>query len=453
MPRFRPALFALLALTVPAALASGRLAPETNWPSFRGVAASGVAEGFATPTEWNVEDKKNLKWKTPIPGLGHSSPVIWGDRIFVTTAISGKPDAGLKVGLYGDIAPVQDDTPHQFEVYCVNKKSGKVEWKQTAITGVPKVKRHTKATHANSTMATDGKVVLAFFGSEGLYCYDLKGKPLWKKDFGVLDSGYFQAPSAQWGFASSPVIVGNKVIVQCDVQKDSFVAALDVRTGKEIWRTPRADVPTWSTPAVWTEGGRSQIVVNGWKHIGGYDLETGKELWKLVGGGDIPVPTPVIGKGLIFITNAHGRFSPIYAIKPTATGDITPAADATTSAGVAWSVRRGGAYMQTPLVYGDYLYVCRDNGVLSCYDAATGKAVYDERLGTGRTGFTASAVAADGKLYYTSEEGDIYVLKAGPQFEVVGVNPMGEICMATPAISQGVLYFRTQGHLVAVGKN
>jgi outer membrane protein assembly factor BamB len=423
---------------------------ETNWPSFRGINASGIAEGFPTPTAWNVDEKKNVLWKTPIPGLGHSSPVIWGDRVYVTTAISGATNPELKVGLYGDIKPVIDDTPHKFKIYCLDRKTGKILWEQTPYEGVPKIMRHTKATHANSTIATDGKNVVAFFGSEGLYCYDMAGKLRWKKDFGVLDSGFFMAKDAQWGFASSPVIFGNKVLVQCDVQKGSFVAALDIADGKEIWRTPRRDVPTWSTPTVVQDGERAQLIVNGWKHIGGYDIETGKETWWMEGGGDIPVPTPVVANGLIYITNAHGRMSPIYAVKTTAKGDISLASDATTNEHIAWSQAREGAYMQTPLVYGDYLYVCRDNGILSCYEAKTGKRLYQERLGTGRTGFTASSVAADGKLYLTSEYGDIYVVKTGPMFELLSTNTMGEVCMATPAISSGVLFFRTQGHVVAI---
>ena len=178
---------------------------------------------------------------------------------------------------------------------------------------------------------------------------------------------------------------------------------------------------------------------------------SGKELWTLQGGGDIPVPTPVIGKGLIFITNAHGTMAPIYAIRPDASADISLSEGASSNAGIAWSKRRGGGYMQTPLVYGDYLYVCRDNGILVCYEATTGKEVYNERLGTGRTGFTASAVAGDGKLFFTSEEGDIYVVKAGAKFEILAKNEMGEVCMATPAISEGVLFFHTQGHIVAIG--
>lgn len=428
-------------------------AKTENWPQFRGVGASGIGDGKPLPVQWNAEKKEGVLWKTAIPGLGHCSPIVWGDKVFVTTAVSGKENPELKVGLYGDIAPVSDSTVHQWKIYCVNKSTGKILWEKVAVKGVPKIARHTKATHASSTMATDGKHVVAFFGSEGLYCYDMAGKLLWKKTFGLLDSGYYMVPSAQWGFASSPVIYKNRVIIQCDVQTNGFLASLDADTGNEIWRTPRKDVPTWGTPSVVEVGGRPQIIVNGWKHIGGYDLPTGKEIWRMTGGGDIPVPTPVYGNGLLFITNAHGSMSPIYAIKPEAAGgDITLKGQATSSTSIAWFTPREGAYMQTPLVYGDYLYVCRDWGVVGCYEAKTGKRLYNERLGTGRSGFTASAVAGDGKLYFTSEDGDIYVVQAGAQFKLLATNTMGEVCMATPAISNGVLFFHTRDHLVAVGK-
>ncbi len=423
-----------------------------NWPAFRGQNASGIADGFPTPTAWDIPKGQNLFWKTAIPGLGHCSPIVWGDRIFVATAISGQKEPKLKVGLYGDIAPVTDESVHQWKVYCLNKQTGKIVWEQTAHSGVPKIKRHTKATHANSTLATDGSHVVALFGSEGMYCYDLKGKLLWSKDLGVLDSGYYMAPDAQWEFGSSPVIYGNKVLVQCDVQKGSFVAAFDVKDGHNIWRTPRTDVPTWGTPTVVTDGGRTQVVVNGYKHIGGYDLNTGKELWMLKGGGDIPVPTPIAANGLIYIQNAHGMMAPIYAIKTTASGDISLKQDETSNTGVAWSTKRGGGYMQTPLVVGDYYYTCQVNGILSCYEAKSGKSIYSERLGTGRTGFTSSPVAANGNIYVASEEGDVYVVKAGPEFKVAATNPLGEVCMATPAISAGKLIFRTQDHLVAIGE-
>jgi outer membrane protein assembly factor BamB len=341
---------------------------------------------------------------------------------------------------------------HEWKVLCFDARSGKRLWEQTAHQGVPKVKRHTKATQANTTLATDGEHLVALFGAEGMYAYTMQGKLLWKKDLGVLDAGFFRVPDAQWGYSSSPIIHDGRIIVQADVQKDAFLAAFDVKTGREVWRTPRTDVPTFGTPAVYTHNGRKHIALNGWKHIGGYDFETGKEVWKLTGGGDIPTPTPIVAHDLIYITNAHGTKSPVYAVKLSASGDITPPGEATQNDHIAWSVPRDGAYMQTPIVYGEYLYVCKDNGVLNVFNAKTGERAYQQRLGDGKTGFTASAVAADGKLYYSSEEGDVYVIKAGATFEELAKNALGEITMATPAISKGVIFFRTQSHLIAIGK-
>lgn len=421
--------------------------PYVHWPSFRGPRACGVAEGFTTVMEWDVESGENVRWRVPIAGLAHSSPVIWGDRIYLTSAVKEGQPAELKVGLYGNIAPVQDDSEHEFRVLCIDKRTGEVLWDQLAWKGVPEIKRHPKGSHAAPSPATDGKHVVAFFGSEGLYCYTVDGELLWKKDFGTLDAGYYIVPGAQWGFCSSPVIHDGRVVVQVDVQGDSFVASLDVRSGEEQWRTARDEVPTWGTPSIDVREGRSQVVLNGWKHIGGYDLATGAELWKLVGGGDIPVPTPIIAQDLIFITNAHGRMAPIYAIDPMAEGEISMGHEA-----MGWSTRNQGNYMQTPLVYDDLLYLCSDAGILTCREAATGETLYRERLGSGTSGFSASVVAADGKLYVTSEEGEIFVVPASGFYEIIGQSHLGEECMATPAISEGVIYWRTRGHLVAVGK-
>src|SRR5688500_4865868 len=321
-----------LAFTVPAAAlvagitctgAATAPRPGVDWPQFRGISAGGVAEGFSLPTTWDTTKDTNVAWKTPVPGLGLSSPVVWGDEVFISTSISGQKDAGLKVGLYGNVEPVQDDTEHEWRVYALDKKSGKIKWEKSVLKAVPKIKRHTKASHANSTLATDGERLIAFFGSEGLYAYDLKGKLLWKKDLGVLDAGWFTAPQKQWETGSSPVLYDGKVIIQADVQKDSFLAVFDARTGKEIWRVARSDVPTWGSPTIAQVNGQTQILVNGFRHAGAYDFKTGKEIWKLSANGDIPVPTPVVSDGLIFITNAHGPMSPVYAIKATATGDIT----------------------------------------------------------------------------------------------------------------------------------
>jgi len=421
-----------------------------RWPMFRGPGASGVADGAAPPITWNVESGENVLWKSKVAGLGHASPIVWDDRVFVVSAISGRDDAALRVGLYGDIWPVEDDTAHRWMLYCFDRPTGNLRWEKVIVEGVPKIKRHTKATHANATPATDGKHVVVMLGSEGLHCFSIDGEPVWRKDFGVLDSGYYVVPPAQWGFASSPVIAGDRVIVQCDVQKDSFIAALALADGKELWRTPRDEVPTWSTPTVHVDGERAQIIVNGYKHIGGYDLNSGAELWKMRGGGDIPVPTPVIGHGNVFIANAHGMAAPLYAVRLDAAGDISLTGEERANAGIAWAEMNNRAYMQTPLVLGDQIYSCTDNGILSCYDARTGNRVYRNRLGSGQSGFTASPVASREHLYFTSEDGDVYVVQAGAEFNVVAQNSMGEVCMATPAISDGMLIVRTQGHLVAI---
>ncbi|HEY7818920.1 MAG TPA: PQQ-binding-like beta-propeller repeat protein, partial [Vicinamibacteria bacterium] len=386
-----------------------------NWPQFRGPRASGIAEGPDTPVEWNVGNGRNVLFRVPVEGLGHSSPVVWGEQVFGTTAVSRSGDDRLRVGLYGDIEPVEGEGTQSFRVLSFDKRTGKLLWERTAREGVPRIQRHPKSTHANPTPATDGKHLVAFFGSEGLYGYDLSGNLLWKRDFGVLKAGFWEAPEAEWGFASSPVIHDGKVLIQADVLEGSFLEALSVEDGRTLWKVPRADVPTWSTPGVYRGPRGDAVVVNGWKHIGAYDLATGREIWKMAGGGDIPVPTPVIGGGIIFITNAHGPGSPIYAVPTTAEGDLSPGE-------LSWSIESGGAYMQTPLVHGEILYSCRDNGVLSAFEAKTGKLLYRERLGKGETGFSASPVAAGDKLYFTSEEGDVYVVRAGSKLDIAAVN-------------------------------
>jgi len=441
---------AILLLTFAAAL------PAEHWPAFRGTAAQGASPGPLAST-WNADSTagptRNIRFRVPVPGLAHSSPIIWGDRIFLTSAVSESGNAPLKVGLYGAGDPADDNGRQNWVVLALDKRTGKTLWQQTAQSSTPLTKRHTKATHANSTPATDGKRLIAYFGSQGVYAYSLDGKLLWSKDLGAFDIGP-QGYDLQWGTASSPVLYQDKVILQCDQKKGSFLVVLDAATGKELWRVSRDGVShhSWSTPAVIAAAGRTQIVTNGWPYIASYDLTTGKELWRLKSLGDIVVPTPVLAHGLIFITNAHGGPAPLYAVKPDATGDITPAANSTTSPGLAWMEPRNGAYMQTPLILGDLLYSCSDRGVLKVYDARTGKLQYTQRLGGGTTGFTSSPIAAGGKVYFASEEGEVYVIRAGPQFELLGKNLLGEIAMATPAASDGVLYYRTRGHLVAIAE-
>ena len=435
----------------PATELTGTVAKPLNWPQFRGPGATGVADGQLPPTGFDVPRGKNVRWKTPIPGLGHSCPVIWEDHVYLTTAVSGDPKAGIKPGQYGDVASVEDKSPHKWFVICLDKKTGNVLWQKEACAGVPKVKRHLKGTHANPTVATDGKHVVASFGAEGLYCYDADGTLLWKRDLGKLDSGWFYDPDYQWGFGSSPVIFEDRTIVQCDAGKNSFIAAYALGDGKPVWQTAREEVPSWGTPTVIAGPQRTEVVTNATRFARGYDAKTGSELWRLGKNSEITVPTPFLGGGLIWIASGYSPVQPIYAVRPGAMGDISLKDKETKNESIAWSKLKGGPYMPTPIVYGDHLYCCANSGLLTCYEAATGKQVYSERLG-GAGGFTASPVAADGRLYFTGEESGVRVVKAGPKFELLAINPVGETCLATPAISDGLLFVRTEHHLIALGR-
>ncbi len=430
-------------------LASTTLAAQ-QWPSFRGANAAGVADGTPTPTTWNATTGENLLWKTPVAGVAVSSPIVWGDRVFVSTAVGSDPKAGIRTGLYGDVEPVDDKSPHTWRLVALDRKSGKVIWDQVAHRGIPKTKRHPKSSQASATPVTDGRRVIVSFGSEGLYAFDFSGKLLWKRDLGVLNSGWFFDPDYEWGLGSSPIIWRNLVIVQCDIQKNSFIAAFDVASGEPVWRTPREEIPSWSTPAIYEANGRAELVTQATTFSRGYDPATGKELWRLSGNSEIAIPTPIIAPNLIIVTNGYRGVQPIYAIKPGSTGDLTLKGEATTSDAIAWSTKRGGPYIPTPVLYRDQLYVLQNNGVIATYDVKSGQRIYQERLGSGGS-FSASPVAADGKVYFTSEDGEVFVVKAGPTYELLATNTVGEVLMASPAISEGVLFFRGLKHVFAVG--
>ncbi|WP_167604685.1 PQQ-binding-like beta-propeller repeat protein [Maribellus sediminis] len=423
--------------------------PQRQWSMYRGTYASGILDEANLPQNWDIETGENVAWVTEIPGLGHSCPIVWGDNVFVTTAVSQVDSGAIKTGIYGSIGSVPDTSVHQWKVYCLDKKSGKMNWEQTACTGVPEQKRHPMSSHANCTPATNGDYVVAFFGSEGLYCYDMKGQLQWKKDFGVLKSNFFLVPDAEWEFSSSPLIHKNVVIIQCDVHENSFVAAFDLKTGKELWKQERDEYPGWCTPNIYSDGSRDIVAVNGYKHRGGYDFETGEEVWRMSGGGDIPIPTPIVGNDLVYFNSAHGKISPILAIDKSAEGDLTLAEDETSNEHVKWALLRGGAYMGTMLLYGDYLYNARWNGRLSCYNALTGEEVYSEKVGHGNS-YTSSPVAADGVIYIVDNDGVVYSVKAGPEYKLLSENNLNEVCMSTPAITDSYLLFRTSRHLIAV---
>jgi len=422
-----------------------------NWPSFRGPSASGVAEGKEpTAVKWNASTGENILWKTPLAGVAVSSPIVWGDRVFVSTAVSSDPSSGIRTGLYGDVEPAKDVSKHSWKLVALDRRTGKVLWERVAHEGIPKTKRHPKSSQATATPVTDGRHVIVSFGSEGLYAYDIDGKLLWTKDLGVLNAGWFYDPDYEWGVGSSPIIWKNLVIVQCDIQKNSFIAAFDVTTGQPAWRTAREEIPSWSTPAIFEHDGRAELVTQATTFIRGYNPESGKELWRLGGNSEITIPTPIVGPGVIIVTNGYRGVQPIFAIKPGASGDITLKGDATTNEFIAWSTNRGGPYIPTPVIYGDLLYVLAINGVLAAYDVKTGQRVYQERVAGGGS-FSASPVAADGKLYLTSEDGDIFVVRAGPKYELLATNPMSQVIMATPAIANGVIFIRGLKDVFAIG--
>jgi len=428
-----------------------------DWPSFRGPGACGVSEGGPAPERWDVETGESVLWRVSIPGLANSSPVVFGDRIFLTTAVS-EDDPEYWIGRrrreysdepYAGIRSVPEEGAHQFQVLCLSKRTGELLWARTAVEAAPRFKRHPKGTHANPTPATDGEHLVTYFGTEGLYCHDLDGELLWKVDLGDLQAGFYKVPEAEWGIGSSPILYGGCVVVLCDVLGLSFLAAFDVRTGAELWRVPRDDVPTWGSPTVDVRDGRTQLVVSGHRRTAGYDFETGEELWWLSGGGDIPVPTPIVACDTVVVTSAHGRWSPIWAIRGTAAGALEPSRTGNDS--MAWSWPQRGSAIATPLLYGSELYLCSDLGVISCFDLATGALRYRQRL-FGSEAFSSSPVGTHGRIYVAGETGDVHVLRAGKAFDLLATNDLGEPCMATPAISEGVLYWRTQHHMLAVGR-
>ena len=425
---------------------------KSSWPSFRGPQASGIADGQNLPDRWDTKTGENILWRTPIPGLAHSSPVVWGNRIFVTSAVSTDPKATFRPGLYGDGDASKDRSVHKWMIYAIDKKSGKIVWERMAHQGEPLEKRHIKSTYANSTPATDGRIVVAWFGSQGVYAYDYSGRFLWKVDLGRIDLGAYDIPTYEWGPASSPIIWNNLVILQCDTQADSFLLALDAATGKTVWKTERQEIPSWGTPTIATTSDGPQLVTNASNFIRGYDPKTGKELWRLGGSSKITAPTPVYAEDLFVVASGRGPERPIFVVRPKARGDLTWASGQKSSDAIVWSMTGRGSYMPTPLAYNGILYVLANNGLLDAYNLKTGAEVYRQRLAVVGSGFSASPIAADGKIYLSNEDGEILVIAAGEKFNHISTNSMNELLMATPALSEGVMYVRSASSLFAIGQ-
>jgi len=422
-----------------------------SWPSFRGAYASGVADGQQLPDRWNGTTRDHVLWRTPIPGLAHSSPIVWGDTIFVTSAISSLKGASFKPGLYGDGDASDDRSIHKWMIYAIDKRTGRVRWERVAHEGAPRNRRHIKSTYASATPATDGRIVVAWFGSEGVYAFDMNGAPLWSVDVGRVDMGAYDIPSYEWGPASSPIIWQGLVILQCDTQADSFLLALDADTGETVWKVSRDEIPSWGSPTVAVTSTGAQVVTNASNYIRGYDARTGRELWRLSGSSKITAPTPIVADDLIIVASGRAPERPIYAVRPSARGDVTLPSGRTSSDAIAWSYTGRGSYMPTPLAYGGLLYVLANNGVLDAYDVKTGREVYRQRLPLVGSGFSASPVAADGKIYLSNEDGDMLVVRAGRAFEHIATNSIDELLMATPALSDGVMYVRGVSSLLAIG--
>ena len=423
---------------------------DDAWPSFRGPRASGVADGQALPERWSGVDGTNIRWRTPIPGLAHSSPIVRGGRVFLTSAISDSPDATFRPGLYGAGTASTDRSAQRWVVYAVDAATGEVLWEAVAAEGRPRDARHVKNTYASATPATDGRYVVALFGSQGLHAFDMEGQRVWAKDLGRLDAGAYDVPQLEWGPASSPIIAGDLVIVQCDTQGESFLLAADVHTGDTVWRTARDELPSWGTPSVYDGPTGAAIVTNGSNFIRGYDLRTGRERWRLGGSSRITAPTPIVAGELLIAASGRAPEAPIFAVRTAAAGDITLAPRQASSPAVAWRRQRRGPYMPTPIAYRGRLYALHDAGILDAYDVETGAEIYRRRIPHAGFGFSASPVAADGRIYLAGEDGVIFVVRAGARFELLSANDMGEPLMATPALAGGVMYVRGARHLFAV---
>ena len=432
---------------VPTAILLAPPLPADVWPSFRGAGGRGVADAQSLPADWDVRTGRNVRFKTPVPGLGHSSPVVWGDRVFLTTAV-GAGDESLILGDKGGTDRAADSTPLSWRLYALHADDGRVLWETEAFTGPPRAQRHVKASQANATPATDGRTIVALFGSQGLAAFDWNGKVLWRADLGTLNPGLFGDATSEWGHASSPILADGRVFVQVDRHQDAFVAAFDLATGRRLWTVARDERTVWATPLFHEAGGRKELVVAGGYYVRAYDPTDGHELWRFKDDAEVKVPTPFVAGGLIVLAGGY-RGRPLYALRAGASGDISVAEKATSSPFLTWRTEPGGPYTSTPLAYDGRIYAVRDEGILMAYDLSTGALRYRERTGATQS---ASPVASDGRVFLATEDGEVLVLKAGDTFEVVARNDMGETIFATPAIANHTLFVRTRGHLVAIAQ-
>jgi len=435
--------FCFLLIAVSFTITSGlALGQSSNWPQWRSADGSGISSETKLPIEWS--ETKNILWKTAIPGRGHSSPIVWGNRIFLTTSIEGPVVPGAeavrhiyKGQEYRHPDSVGADRSHTMKLFCLDAETGKVLWERTVYEGTVYDNRHKKNTYASATPATDGKYVYLSFEAEGLYCYDFNGKRIWKTSLGRIAKGGL-------GPGTSPVLYENLLILQCDQEygENSFIAAVDKNTGKVVWRVERNHRRSWATPLLVKTSERIELVASGAESVIAYDPASGKELWRAPGVESNAIPSPVAGHGMVFVS-AGSEAKRAFAIRLGGNGDLA------NTEKIVWRYDRGTAYVPSPILYGDYLYLITDAGAITCLEARTGKVIYQARLPVPAQ-FTASPVAFEGKILIVSEDGDSFVLRAGPAPEVLSVNSLGEPIYASPAISGGKLFLRGANNLYCI---
>ncbi len=420
--------------------------PAACWPRFRGIDGAGVEDSRPLPTTWSKKD--NVMWKADLPGKGWSSPIVWGNRVFITTAIpEGKVEAPWVPEKMEDNGKGYPTTVEQrWTVICLDLRTGKKLWQREAARAVPNWLTHPKGSHASETPATDGERVYALFGGVGVFCYTVDGKPLWSRKWGPSKMLF------NWGTAIGPEAADGRVIVVNDNEESSWLLCLDAKNGKEVWQVKRDEKSNWCNPLVWKHAGRTEIVTAGSRVVRSYDMD-GKLLWELKGMSYATIPSPFVYHDRLYIASGHasGPITPIYCIKPGAEGDISLKEGETINAWVSWRDAKAGPYVPTPIAYRDLVYSLRDSGVLMALAEADGKAGYRARIARGPIPITASPVAGDGKVYCLGEKGNMAVVEAGPEFKVLATNDLGEDTLATPAIADGSLLIRTLNSLYRIG--
>lgn len=420
---------------------------QDRWPQFRGAQSIGVAEDPALPEKWSATE--NVAWKTDIAGIGWSSPIVWGNQVFLTSVINSGDTEPPKKGLYFGGERPTPPAEHRWMVYAVNFQTGKVMWEREVYKGIPKSSRHLKNSFASETPVTDGERVYAYFGNVGLFVFDMKGTLLWKQMLEPKKTRF------GWGTAASPVVYKDRIYIVNDNDEQSVLLALDKKTGKQIWKVDREVGTNWATPYIWESGQRTELIVSGTKVVRSYDLD-GKTLWEFKGMSSIAIPVPFSKHGLLYIASGYvgDQHRPVYAIKPGASGDISLKEGETSNQFIAWYQRQAGPYNPSPIVYGDLYYTLLDRGFFTAHDAKTGKEVYGkQRIDPAAGAFTSSPWAYNGKIFALSEDGDTFVIQAGNEYKLVGKNSLDEMCMATPAIAKGSLIIRTATKLYRISKS